>query len=87
MDEKLSIALKEINKINGKLKSLYRKNINSYLRRFVDYFAMPRYSITSIMHDQLGTLNSKLGKLNKRSKSQLQILQNKCIRFCLNLNN
>ena len=25
--------------------------------------------------------------LNKRLKSKLQILQNKCIRFCLNLNN
>ena len=31
--------------------------------------------------------NSWYPNLNKRLKSKLQILQNKCIRFCLNLNN
>ena len=77
----LSMALKVINKINSRLRFLYRKNIflspplhrllwNSLIQPHFDYACSAWYP-----------------NLNKRLKSKLQILQNKCIRFCLNLNN
>ena len=76
-----SIALKVINKINSRLRFLYRKNrflspplhrllCNSLIQPHFDYACSAWYP-----------------NLNKRLKSKLQILQNKCIRFCLNLNN
>ena len=84
LDETLSgesMAVKVINKINSRLKFLYRKNrflsppfrrllCNSLIRPHLDYACSGWYP-----------------NLNKRLKSILQILQNKCIRFCLNLNN
>ena len=54
------MALKVINKINGKLEFLYRKNrfLSPELRRML---------------------------CNARAKKKIQIMQNKCIRFCLRL--
>ena len=84
LDETLSrepMALKVINKINNRLRFLYRKNnflspplrrllCNSLIQPYFDYACSAWYS-----------------NLNKRLKSKLEILQNKRIRFCLNLNN
>ena len=82
-DESLSgesMALKVINKINSRLRFLYRKHrslspplrrlfCNSLIQPHLDYACSAWYP-----------------NLNKRLKSKLQILQNKCIRICLNLN-
>ena len=82
MDETMSaepMALKVINKINGKLKFLYRKNsfltprlrrmlCNALIQLHFDYACSAWYP----------NLNTKLKKI-------LQIMQNKCIRFCLKL--
>ena len=76
-----SMALKVINKINNRLRFLYRKNMflspplrrllcNSLIQPHFDYACSAWYP-----------------NLNKRLKSKLQILQNKCIQFCPNLNN
>ena len=76
-----SMALKVINKINSRLRFLYRKNMflspplrrllcNSLIQPHFDYACSAWYS-----------------KLNKRLKSKLLILSNKCIRFCLSINN
>ena len=76
-----STTLKVINKINSRLRFLYRKNgflspplrrlhFNSLLEPHFDYACSAWYP-----------------NLNKRLKSKLQILQNKCTQFCLNLNN
>ena len=85
LDETLSgesMALKVINKIDSRLRFLYRKKnrfpspllrrllCNSLIQPHFDYACSAWYP-----------------NLNKRLKSKLQILQNKCIRFCLNLNN
>ena len=43
---------------------------------------MRLYSLISIMHAQFGTPN-----FNKKFKTKLQTLQNKCVRFCLQLDN
>ena len=63
-----SMDLKIINKINSRLRFLYRKNkfLSPSLRRqpHFDYACSAWYP-----------------NLNKRLKSKLQILQNKCIRF------
>ena len=76
-----SMTLKVINKINSRLRFLYRKNeflspplrrlhFNCLLEPHFDYVCSAWYP-----------------NLNRRLKSKLQILQNKCTRFCLNLNN
>ena len=81
MDETMSgepMALKVINKINGKLKFIYQKNsfltpglqrmlCNALIQPHFDYACSTWYP----------NLNVKLKKL--------QIVQNKCIRFCLKL--
>ena len=81
MDEIMSwetMALKVVNKINGKLKSLYRKNsfstpglwrmlCNTLIQPHFDYAFYVRYP----------NLNVKLWKM--------EIIQNKWIRFCLKL--
>ena len=82
MDETMSgepMTLKVINKINGNLKFLYRKNIflppglrrmlcNALIQPHFDYACSAWYP----------NLNAKL-------KKNLQITQNKCIHFCLKL--
>ena len=84
LDKSLSrdaMALKVINKINGRLKSLYRKNryLGPYLKRVLcnvliqahfDYACSAWYP-----------------NLNKKFKSKLQTVQNRCIRYCLQLHN
>ena len=82
LDERVScepVALKVINKINGKLKFLYRKN--RYLTK--ELCRMLRtllFSLILIMRVQPGTLISM-----KNEKKKIQIIQNKYIRFCLKL--
>ena len=84
LDEALSgesMALKIINKINSKLRFLYRKNrfLSPPLRRLLcNSLIQPHFDYAC---------SAWYPNLNKRLKSKLQILQNKCIRFCLNLNN
>ena len=68
-----SMALHVINKVNSRLKFLYRQNkfLSIPLRRlqpFFDYACHAWYP-----------------NLNKKLKTRLQAAQNKCIRFCLKL--
>ena len=75
------MALKVINKINSRLRFLYRKNrfLSPPLRRLLcNSLIQPHFDYAC---------SAWYPNLNKRLKSKLQILQNKCIRFCLNLNN
>ena len=84
LDETLSgesMVLKVINKINSRLRFLYRKN--SFLfpplcRLLYNSLIQPRFDYACL---------AWYPNLNKRLKSKSQILQNKCIQFCLNLNN
>ena len=84
LDETLSgesMALKVINKINSRLRFLYRKNrfLSPPLRRLLcNSLIQPHFDYAC---------SAWYPNLNKRLKPKLQILQNKCIRFCLNLNN
>ena len=84
LDETLSgesIALKVINKINSRLRLLYRKNrfLSPPLRRlFCDSLIQPHFGYVC---------SAWYLYVNKRLKSKFQLLQNKCLRFCLNLNN
>ena len=84
LDETLSgesMALKVINKINSRLRFLYRKNrfLSPRLRRLLcNSLIQPHFDYAC---------SAWYPNLNKRLKSKLQILQNKCIRFGLNLNN
>ena len=82
LDETMSgepMALKVINKINGKLKFLYRKNrflspelrrmlCNALIQPYFDYACPAWYP-----------------NLTEKTKNKIQIMQNKCIRFCLRL--
>ena len=80
LDETLSgksMALKVINKVNSRLRFLYRKNrfLSPLLRRLLG---------NSQIQPHFGyACSAWYPNLNKRFKSKLQILQNKCIRFCL----
>ena len=83
LDETLSgesMALKVINKINSRLGFLYRKNrfLPPPLRRLLcNSLIWPHFDYAC---------SAWYPNLNKRLKSKLQILENKCIRFCLNMN-
>ena len=83
LDETLSgesMALKVINKINSRLRFLYRKNrfLSPPLRRLLcNSLIQPHFDYAC---------SAWYPNLNKRLKSKLQILENKCIRFCLNMN-
>ncbi len=84
LDENLSgesMATKMLEKINGKLKFLYRKQnfldsslrrllLNALIRHHFDYACFAWYPM-----------------LNKRLSKKIQSAQNKCIRFYLNLKN
>ena len=76
-----SMALKVINKINSRLRFLDRKN--SFLSRPVRRLLCN--SLIQLHFDY--AYPAWYPNLNKRLKSNLQILQNKYIRFCLNLSN
>ena len=76
-----SMCLKVIEKINTKLRFLYRKNkfltptlrrmlCNAIIQPHFDYACLTWYS-----------------GLTKVLKNKTQVMQNKCIRFCLNLGN
>ena len=73
------MALKVISKINCRLRFLYRKNrfLSQPLRRLLcNALIQPHFDYAC---------SALYPNLNNRLKSKLQILQNKSIRFCLNL--
>ena len=76
-----STILKVINKINSRLRFLYRKSrfLSPSLRRLLCN------SLTQPHFDH--ACSAWYPNLNERLKSKLQMLQNKCILFSLNLNN
>ena len=82
LDETLcgeSMALKAYNKINGKLKCLYRKNkfLTPTLRRMVfNVIIQPHFDYAC---------SAWPPKLNEKLKKKIQIAENKCIGFCLKL--
>ena len=84
LDETLngeSMALYVINKINAKIKFLYRKNrfLSPALRRLLcNAIIQPHFDYACA---------TWYPSLNKVLKQKLQTAQNKCIRFCLLLNN
>ena len=73
------MALKVISKINCRLRFLYRKNrflSQPLLRLLCNALIQPHFDYAC---------SAWYPNLNNRLKSKLQTLQNKCIRFCLNL--
>ena len=84
LDETLSgreMALKVLKKINGKLRFLYRqgKYLNPRLRRMLcNTLIQPHFDFAC---------SAWYPNLTHGLKTKLQIAQNKCIRYCLFLNN
>ena len=82
LDETLSeepMALKTLNKIDGKLKFLYRKNkfLTPTLRRMLcNAIIQPHFDYA---------YSAWYPNLNEKLKKKIQIAQNKCIQFCLKL--
>ena len=77
----LSMCNKVISKISGRLKFLYRKQtfLSSALRRLLcNALIQPHFDYAS---------SAWYPNLIKKQKKRVQITQNKCIRFCLNLGN
>ena len=75
------MALKVLEKVNGRLKFLYRqgKYLNPRLRRMLcNTLIQPHFDYAS---------SAWYPNLCKGLKGKLQIVQNKCIRFCLYLGN
>ncbi len=83
-DESLSgksMCLHVLNKLNSKLKFLYRKNkfLTPSLRRLLcNALIQPHFDFAC---------TSWFPNLNQCLKNKLQTSQNKCIRFCLQLGN
>ena len=83
LDESLSgesMALNVISKVNTRLKFLYRKNrfLSTQLRRML---------CNALIQPHLDYACSVwYPNLNKKLKTKLQVFQNKCVRFCLKLN-
>ena len=73
-----SMALKVINKINSGLRFLYRKN---------GFLSLPLCRLLCNFLIQLHFDYACSAWYKTILKSKVQILKNKCIRFCLNLNN
>ena len=74
-----SMALKTIKKINQKLKFLYRKNrfLTPELRRLLcNAIIQPHFDYAC---------SAWYPNLTQKLKKKLQVMQNKCIRFCLQL--
>ena len=74
-----SMALHVINKINSRLRFLYRQNryLNTSLRRLLcNAMIQPFFDYAC---------NAWYPNINKKLKTRLQAAQNKCIRFCLKL--
>ena len=82
LDERMScepMALKVINKINGKLKFLYRKNrylTTEFHRMFSNAIIQPHFDYAC---------TAWYPNLTEKVKKKIQIMQNKCIHFCLKL--
>ena len=73
------MALKVINKINGKLEPLYRKNrfLSPELQRMLwNAFIQPHFDYAC---------SAWYPNLTEKTKNKMQIMKNKCIRFCLRL--
>ena len=73
------MALKVINKINGRLHFIYRKN-----RYLVLYLKRLLWNAIIQLHFDYAC-STWYPNLNKKLKSKLHTIQNKCIRFCLQL--
>ena len=74
-----SIALKVINKINSRLKSLNRKNkfLSPVLRRLL---------CNALIHAHFDYLSSAwYPNITQKMTNKIQTMQNKCIRYCLQL--
>ena len=74
------MAIQVIGKINSRLKFLYRKNrfLTPELRRLLcNALIQPHFDYAS---------SAWYTNLNKGIKQKLQVMQNKCIRFCLKKN-
>ena len=74
-----TMALSVINKINNKLKFLYRKNrfLTPTLRRLLcNALIQPHFNYAC---------SAWYPNLTKKLKNRIQTSQNKCIRFCLKL--
>ena len=80
LDETLSgesMALYVLNKLNARLKFLYRKNefLTPALRRLLcNALIQPHFDYAC---------SAWYTSLNKKFRTKLQIMQNKCVRFCL----
>ena len=75
------MVTKFIGKINGRLKLLYRKQpfLNFYLRRMLcNALMQPHFDYAA---------TAWYPNLNRKFSRKVQIAQNKCIRFCLSLEN
>ena len=73
------MALKVINKINSKLKFLYRKN------RFLSP-ELPRMLCTVLIQQHFDyACPAWYSNLTEKTKKKIQIMQSKCIRFCVRL--
>ena len=73
------MVLKVINKINGKLKFLYRKNkfLSPELRRMLcNALIWPHFDYKC---------PAWYPNLTEKMKKEIQIIENKCTRFCLRL--
>ena len=82
LDKRLSgksMAIHIINKVNSRLRLLYRKN------KFLD-IPFRRLLCNAMIQPYLDyTCNAWYPNLNKNLKNRLQSAQNKCLRFCLKL--
>ena len=83
LDETIPVeptALKAINKINSKLHFIQRKNryLIKELRRILCN------ALVQLHFDY--PCPAWYPNLNEKTKNEMQIMQNKCIRFCLKLN-
>ena len=75
-----SMALKVINKINSRLKFLHRKN------KFLTP-ALPRLLFNALIQPHFDYASSAwYPNLTQKMKNKIQITQNKCIRYCLQVN-
>ena len=76
-----SMALKVINNINSRLKFLHRKNkflTPALCRLLCNALIQPHFDYA---------LSAWYPNLTQKMKSEIQITQNKCIRYCLQLEN
>ena len=84
LDESLSgesMATRTLSKINGRLSFLYRK------QNFFD-FSLRRLLANALIQPHFDyACSAWFPMLNKRLTKKIQTAKNKCIRFCLKLNN